>query len=290
MYTLENQKLTISISSLGGELRSVKDRQGTEYLWQGDERYWKGRAPHLFPYIGRLTGDTYRYQGKEYQMDKHGFLRNTQLQAAEQTKEKLVLELTADEKTRQMYPFEFRFQVIYELSGDRINITFMVENQDEKAMYFGLGGHPGFFVPLDSGLAFEDYYLEFAAACRPVQIKFSENYQVSGEKEDYRLEQDRCISLRHGLFDHDAIVLEGMDKTVELKSDKGTRSVRVSYPDMHYLGFWHAPKTDAPYVCIEPWTSLCSRDGVVEDLETQPDLVCLEAGKVYRNAWTIEIQ
>ena len=29
-------------------------------------------------------------------------------------------------------------------------------------MYFGLGGHPGFNVPLEAGLSFEDYCLEFS--------------------------------------------------------------------------------------------------------------------------------
>ena len=30
-------------------------------------------------------------------------------------------------------------------------------------MYFGVGGHPGFAVPLEKGLAFEDYCLQFEA-------------------------------------------------------------------------------------------------------------------------------
>ena len=35
-YIIQNQKLTVEISSRGGEFRSVKDAQGRDYLWQGD--------------------------------------------------------------------------------------------------------------------------------------------------------------------------------------------------------------------------------------------------------------
>lgn len=39
---------------------------------------------------------------------------------------------------------------------------------------------------------------------------------------------------------------------LKLTSDKGKKSIHVNYPDMPYLGLWHWPKTDAPYICIEP--------------------------------------
>ena len=68
-----------------------------------------------------------------------------------------------------------------------------------------------------------------------------------------------------------------MAKAVTLCSEKGTRSVRVSYPQMNFLGIWHMPFTDAPYVCIEPWSALPSRKGRIEDLSEQPNLVHLPA-------------
>ncbi len=75
-----------------------------------------------------------------------------------------------------------------------------------------------------------------------------------------------------------------------LKSDKGTRQVSVSYPNMPYLGIWHAPKTRAPYVCIEPWTSLPSRQDVVEEFKYKSDLIRLAAGEQYVNIWEISIK
>ena len=56
-----------------------------------------------------------------------------------------------------------------------------------------------------------------------------------------------------------------------------------------YLDIWHWPKTDAPYVCIEPWRSLPARRGEIAVLEEQENLVCLECGKCYTNRWQIAI-
>ena len=97
------------------------------------------------------------------------------------------------------------------------------------------------------------------------------------------------LPLRHDLFDRDAIILKNMDRTVTLSAGEGTRGVTVSYPRMRYLGIWHKPESDAPFVCLEPWLSLPSRDGVVEDLSQQNDLMALLPGEVYVNQWTATI-
>lgn len=62
----------------------------------------------------------------------------------------------------------------------------------------------------------------------------------------------------------------------------------LTYPKMPYVGFWHMPETDAPFLCIEPWSSLQSRDGIVEDISTQPGLNSLEKEAEYCNPWEIE--
>ena len=47
--SLDNYYLHVGFNSMGGALSSIKDKDGTEYLWQGDARYWSGQAPVLFP-------------------------------------------------------------------------------------------------------------------------------------------------------------------------------------------------------------------------------------------------
>ena len=89
-------------------MRSIKDAEGKEYLWQGDEKYWNGSAPNLFPYIARLTEGKYTLRGKSYEMPKHGFLRNSVLKLKEKTQTKMVFSLTDSEETYKMYPYHLR--------------------------------------------------------------------------------------------------------------------------------------------------------------------------------------
>ena len=287
ILNLESAYLRIQVDTHGGELRSICDREGTEYLWQGDARYWEGQAPNLFPYVGRLTKKKYRYRGKEYTMGIHGFVQDFELGIAGQRGNSLRLQLSSGRETRRMYPFDFRYGIAYVLEGRRLTVCYEVENTGGEQMYFGIGGHPGFRVPLEEGADFESYYLEFPGACCPLRVGFSADCFVNGQEEEFPLKEGR-IPLRHSLFDQDAVVLKNMDDTVTLKSHRGRRYVKVAYPQMAYLGIWHAPHTEAPYVCIEPWSSLPSRKDVVEDLEKQENLMVLPAGASYKNVWSIE--
>ena len=76
-YCLNNEKLCVRVAAEGAQLQSIRGADGTEYLWQGDERFWRGRATNLFPYVGRLTDDKYTWRGAEYAMTRHGFARTS---------------------------------------------------------------------------------------------------------------------------------------------------------------------------------------------------------------------
>lgn len=286
-YTIKNEKLAVTVSDQGAELQSIKGADGTEYLWQADPQVWAGKAPNLFPYIARMTGEKYTVYGKQYHMKIHGFVMYRTLMMEKQTADSITFRLDSDEETRVQYPFEFTYRITYALEENTLVTTISVENRDSKRMFFGVGGHPGFRVPLEDGLAFEDYVLEFSAESQPYRVGFCDTCFLTGQDEYYPLKDGKQIALQHDLFDHDAIVLKHMPKTVKLYSEKGTHSVTVSYPDFAYLGFWHMPRREAPYVCIEPWSSLPSRENVIEDLEHQSDLLRLEAGKTYENVWKI---
>ncbi len=286
---ITNGIITAGISEAGGGLVSLRDAAGKEYLWQGDPRFWAGQAPNLFPFVGRFTQGKYLLDGQEYQMETHGFFRRREIALRQRTETSAVLGLRADEGTLALYPRRFDAEITYRLEENRVEMTFGVENLDEKPMFFGYGGHPGFFVPLDEGLEFEDYLLDFGAKCAPEQIGLSDACFVQGPDTPFPLEDGRYLPLSHSLFDRDAVVLRGMPSSVTLRSPKGKRSVTVTYPRMEYLGLWHKPKCAAPYLCIEPWTSLPSRQDVVEDLAQKPDMIRLEPGEKYRNSWSIAL-
>jgi len=290
MHQIRNDYLSVVAAAKGGELQSILSADGTEYLWQGDPAYWSDRALNIFPYVARLTGGCYYLDNKLYHMQIHGIAPYRDFHLVSNEGSSMVLELTDDEKTYQEYPRHFAFRVIYTLKDNVLEVTYEVENRDERTMYFGLGGHPGFCVPLAPGKSFEDYRLRFHEVCDAKRVGFSEDCFVTGDDYPYPLEQGHTIPLTHDLFDEDAIVLRDMGRKITLEADGDSRAVTVTYPQMDYLGLWHWPKTDAPYVCIEPWCSLPAREDTVTVLEEQEDLIVLPAGETYRNVWTIEIR
>lgn len=289
LYTIQNECLTVKICDKGAILWSVRDIDGLEYLWQGDAKYWTNRAPNLFPYIARMTDGKYTLEGATYEMDIHGFAKDMIFRAEQISDSQIVFSMNHTEETYKQYPFQFCFSIIYKLEGSKLSITYDVRNDDEKTMYFGVGGHPGFNVPLEEGAAFEDYYLEFSEKTDVKRVGFSEDCFVTGDLSEFPLEEGVRLPLKHNLFDDDAIVLTDMARSVVLATKKSKKGICVMYPDMDYLGIWHMPRTDAPYVCIEPWSSLPSRKGIVEELETQPSLISLESGCEFKNEICIKI-
>lgn len=289
LHTIKNDFLSVTVSEQGAQLQSILSGSGTEYLWQGDPKYWPDRALNLFPYVARLTEGAYFLDGEKHHMGIHGIAPYRRFSTTEHTGDRLVMELVSDAATLAEYPRQFSFRIVYVLREDTLEVTFQVENRDKKTMYFGLGGHPGFNVPVIPGKSFEDYRLRFGEACTPVRIGFSDDCFVTGDDTPFPLEDNTILPLRHSLFDKDAIVLKDMAHQVVLEASDGTPAVTVTFPGMPYLGLWHWPRTDAPYICIEPWCSLPSRKDRIAVLEEQEDLICLVPGETYRNTWTIRI-
>ena len=288
IHTIKNEFLTVSAKEAGAELMSILGAEGTEYLWQGDPKYWSDRALNIFPYVARLNEGKYYLDGELHEMAIHGIAPYRDFTVTENDGTRMVFELRADEKTRAEYPRDFVFRIVYALEGKTLTVSFVCENRDEKTMYFGLGGHPGFNVPLAPGKKFEDYRLRFSETCEPLRVGFNADCFVTHEDVPFRLENGTDIPLRHDLFDDDAIVLRDMAREVTLTCGEGP-GVTVRFPGMQYLGLWHWPRTDAPYICIEPWCSLPADAGSITVFEEQRDLIALEPGKTYENIWSITI-
>lgn len=289
MYTIKNSDLAVVINEQGASLWSIKDALETEYLWQGDSKYWADRSPNIFPYVARLTGGKYILHGQTYEMDIHGFAKDMIFDVEQISDSHIVFTICNTSETYKQYPYIFRFLVDYRLEENKLLITYIVQNEDDKVMYFGLGGHPGFNVPFEEGTEFDDYYLEFGSVTHIEEVELSEEKFVTGGFRHFPLDKGTKLHLQHDLFEDGAIVLRNMACCVTLGTERSNKKICVKYPDMPYLGIWHMPKTDAPYICIEPWSSLPSRQGIIENLETQPGLISLAPKCEYRNQFDITI-
>lgn len=286
-YNIGNKRITAAVSTLGAELQSVKNHDGTEYIWQGDSRFWSGKSPLLFPYVGRLTGGKYVYHDMTYFLPIHGFASSTEFRVVHVQDDSITMLLTDSEETLKIYPFHFELRVTYLIIEDTLHIQYDVCNTSQSVMYFGLGGHPGFNVPLEPHLSFEDYYIQFEKHSIPQQIGMSPDKFVTHQVLPYPLNQLHRLPLSHGLFDHDAIVLQNTGGRVNLQSLRGTHGVEVIFPQINYLGIWHKQNTSAPYVCIEPWISLPAFQNETVMLEKQANLITLDAADSYHNQWSI---
>ena len=291
IYTISNDYLTVKVSSKGGELQSVQTKDGHEYIWQGDPASWNRHAPNLFPFVGRFNKGKYLYKGNEYEIGQHGFLRDNELNLVSLEDSKLVLSFEETKETLKVYPFKFKITLTYTIDNNTLSTSYDINNNGDDTMYFGIGGHPGFNVPVNDTIKFDDYYLQFEDGLSPKQTILNEDYWFERETKPYTLENGNRINLTHELFNHDAIILSDAGKTVELKSDKSDRSILFDFDNFEMIAFWQAYGSEPAFVCIEPWTSHSSfEDEDISDLETKTDLVKLPAKESFNRHWSITVK
>ena len=121
METISNSVLTVGVSEHGAELQSIQ-KNGKEYLWQGDTRFWGRRSPVLFPIVGRVWEDTYRYAGNSYRMGQHGFARDMEFTLVSEKDDEVRYRLVSNEETLQKYPFPFCLEIGYRIQGKQIEV------------------------------------------------------------------------------------------------------------------------------------------------------------------------
>jgi galactose mutarotase-like enzyme len=286
---IENESLIVESKTQGAELTSIRLKSdGTEYLWQGDPKYWARHAPVLFPIVGAVADGRYTYESKQYAMKNHGFARDSEFDLAEYKPSAAVYRLVSDEETYKLYPFKFTLEIGYALRGNALEVRYAVVNGGTKDMYFSIGAHPAFNCPLAPGQAFGDYYLEFEkleTAGR--QFVNSANLLVAGRNAPF-LPGGRVLPMREGMFDEGAYILAGVRSTsVALKGGDTEKSVTVRFPGFPFLGIWAPP--GAPFVCIEPWHGIAESTDFKGDLTQKQGILALRAGGLFESGYQIVV-
>lgn len=288
MFTLENQSLRVSISPRGAELCSLINRENNlEYIWQADPRYWPRHSPVLFPIVGALKDNKYFYNGRAYGMSRHGFARDRDFEPDLQSREELVFLLKSDEASHRQYPFDFEFRIRYAIDGHRLSVTYMVTNPGREDLFFSVGGHPAFRVPLEAGLQYEDYYLAFdepeTAGRWPIEAE-----GLIGLAPIPLLEGKQPLPVSRALFASDALVFKNLQSSsVMLASDKGEHGLRFNFGEFPYLGIWAAPGAD--FLCIEPWQGIADPVNSSQQLEEKEGIVRLSPSAVFSRQWSVDI-
>ena len=285
IYTIKSDKLTVSVSSLGAELTSIKSPD-FEYLWQ--KGIWKDQAPILFPACGRITNNTYTYRGKEYKMGIHGFARRMEFDLVEHSESRLVLSLSDTPESRESYPFAFTLTAEYTIEGDTLGAKYTVTNNDEKPMPFMFGWHPGFNLWGDAPI--ESYTLDFGDVSYLTHHVTNELKCLSGAVEAFPLKDGKYTLCEAEIYDQDALIFTESLGKVTLSEPTSSRAVTVTWSDnLPYVAFWKWASSDVRYLCVEPWSGVPG-DGVTPEVWEERKNITIGSGVSESFVYTVKCE
>lgn len=285
MLEIANEYLQVRISAAGAELQSIirKDNQ-LEYLWSGDPAFWGKKSPVLFPVVGGLKENTYQYKGQSYQLGRHGFAREMEFTVTEHTATSIIFNIQDNDLTLLKYPFPFSLNIRYSIQDATLMVGYEVQNMGDDAMYFSIGAHPAFKVPLVNGTTFEDYSLHFSEPETAPLWPLTPAGMVIDQPVPY-LDHVTELPLRKSLFYKDALVFKHLASTaISIRSDKTPHGLTVHFPGFPYMGIWNAK--DADFVCIEPWYGIADHENASGKLEEKEGIITLSPEQIFQSQWS----
>lgn len=289
MYILENEKIKITVSKQGAELHNITSKiDGTEYLWNRNKRYWGYSAPVLFPIVGKVKNGTYKVDGKEYNLPQHGLARLKEFEMIEKTDNKIIFELVDSEETLKVYPYKFSLKIAYTLVESGVVTEYIVENTDNKTIYFSIGAHPAFMCPMVPGEIIDDYYFEFNEKENCDIMPISEEGYIKHERKQY-LVNNNIIPLNFDVFKGDALVFDSLKSNkISLKSVNHDKVLTMDFTGFPYMGLW-TKATGAPFVCIEPWYGHADFEDFDGELKDKAGIEKLQIGQKFNSSYTVTI-
>lgn len=284
IHTIQNDFIKISVSEKGAELqRIVELSTEQEYMWSGNAAYWGKYSPVLFPVVGTLKDNSYYFDGKSYRLPRHGFAREMDFILHRQTADTLSFLLKSTDGTLEKYPFEFEFYIDYVIQAGTLFTTYRVINRGTTAMYFSVGGHPAFKVPLFEEERYEDYRLELNCKETVGKWPISQDGLIETLSEPF-LENENIIRLKKELFYKDAVVLKHLrSNQVKLVSERSGKGFLFDFTGFPYLGIWAAKNAD--FVCIEPWCGIADSVDSNQQLKDKEGINLLEPGSEFNRTW-----
>lgn len=257
-----------AVLGLDGAMLNSLNKNNTEYLWQGDAKYWAGQAPVCFPITGVLPNGEMEAFGKRCTMKRHGIARINPFEVLEQHKNSVTFVQRSDENTKRDFPFDYELKIKYTINGDTVTNEYIVTNTGEDKLPFVIGGHPAFNCPLSNGEKFEDYKVVFDKNITKPCLRPNHHTGLVNVFEKFdEMHGGDTLSLVHELFEEkDALIFENCEAKSATLIGKSGKGVKIEFQDMNNLLIWSAVG-NAPFVALEPWTGLAScndEDGLFE--------------------------
>ena len=291
MHTIENEELRVMISNHGAELSGIFDkRNNREVLWNADPKYWKRHAPVLFPNVGRFYKDTCLIGGETYTSGQHGFARDMEFVCVEETETSVTHLLEATDATKKAWPYEFQLYITHTLNGRDLTVTWKVVNKDQETMYFTIGAHPAFNVPVLQDTVQSRYHLTFSGQKELTYCLLHPEYATAMPDQPHTLplENGTCLIDEH-MFDEGALIFDdGQITKAGIVLPDGTPYVEISCEGFPNFGIWSA--IGAPFVCLEPWMGRCDNTGYNEELSKKPNINTLKPTEIFDKSYVISVK
>jgi galactose mutarotase-like enzyme len=286
--TIANDHLTAAINPLGAELSSLKDAQGRELMTDADPAFWTGRAPLLFPVVGKPAGEVIRVDGKEYSMKQHGFARRLPFILTDHSATHATFRLEASDETRTHYPYDFILDATFRLDAATLHTEIAITNPSANEMPASFGFHPAFAWPLPGGPERTRHRILFAQdepeGVRPIAPDGTILPGTARSPLD-----NRTLTLTDDLFAHDALVWDNLrSQSVTYGPDDGGPSLEIAFPDTPMLGIWTKP--GARYICVEPWHGIADPQGYVGEFKDKPGIFMVPAGGVKHITMSVSLR
>lgn len=256
VYQLQNDDAVCHISPQhGARLLDWKLGKNPVIHWP-DDADWnnvahvRGGNPILFPFVGRhmVDGEIGYWKdqtGKVRELPMHGFARDMPFEVIDASATHLQMRLRANDVTRIMYPFEFEFDVIYELQETSLKSTFVTRNMGENPLPYYAGHH---------------FYLELPHTERgDWQIHLPCKQWGWQNFEDGSIRTAEAASSKTTLNDKaliDRFHLEFREPKVFLESPKKHISFSWNSRDPWFDVTTWTLNENADFFCVEPWLGL----------------------------------
>jgi galactose mutarotase-like enzyme len=286
VLTLQNQELIATIHPNGAELQSLTRKQnGINYLWSAGPE-WPKHSPVLFPIVGTLKQNTYHYGGKSYQLPRHGFARDAEFAFEQISDSEALFTLTESEQSLISYPFRFRLSLRYTLHECTLVCAYEVHNPHAvETLWFSLGAHPAFAVPLLPHQAYTDYHLQFNRVEALHRHKLVEG--LIGPDTAVVPAPEGKLALSPQLFYDDAIVLKHLESNaITLGSTNAPEGLHFRFEGFPFFGIWAAK--NAPFVCLEPWCGIADDSSHNQVLEQKEGINALAPGQNWQRQWQVQ--
>jgi len=240
-----------------------------EVLWSepgftaGARRASGSGIPLLFPFPGRIAGTVLHWDGKDYVLDAgdgqgnaiHGFVHERSWRVLRRETSLVVGQFHAsrdDAAILEKWPADFRITATYEVGDNRLSLTILLENPDDRELPCGFGAHPYFRVPL-GGVAAEKCRVRLPVASSWELVDMNATGRLLPLEDAARYQRGQEFgSMRYdNVFS--GLVFSGAECCASIEDPESGRRVVLSFDRAFRECVVYTPPHRGA-ICIEPYT------------------------------------